>query len=149
MSENLERIKYSNRVLNRGVEVPDTMITVGGTDTYKLLEALNIDWKNVTVPNLRKITKWNSAGIPAEGTFVNYSSQIANEINTQNNSVDWLNSNYDYLSDGLSKEYLTSNITDVYTELLPDWAKEGKKWTKWFKWNSDLKASNIKVSKDF
>lgn len=138
MNEQLNRINYSEDNLKKGVEVPDTFITVGATDTYKLLEALNIDWKKINVPNLKKITRWNSVSgvnpIPEE-TFTDYINQVKGvTVNPINNSVDWLNNEYDYLSDGLNTNYLKTflnnsvgedgKINDV-TRLIPEWSKSG------------------------
>ena len=43
---NNKKIDFTNKNTS-GVQVPDGMITVGATNTYKLLEALNLDWKNI------------------------------------------------------------------------------------------------------
>ena len=120
-----KRIDYNqNEKWTNGVEVPDGLITAGASDTYKLLESLNIDWENTNIPWATRIRKWNAAGETPSGSFSEYINKVKNaEIseNKINNTIDWINSKYDYLSD--MSETPEGN-TDVL-DLLPRWYKDG------------------------
>ena len=120
-----KRIDYNqNEKWTNGVEIPDGLITPNAADTYKLLEALNIDWENTNIPWATKIRKWNAAGVTPAGEFSDYKDSIDNanlSDNPLNNTIDWINSKYDYLSD---MDEQPSGDTDVLT-LKPRWSEEG------------------------
>lgn len=128
-----DRIKFKDSQWKTGVEIPDGLITPSATNIYKLLEALNIDWQNCTVPNATRITKWNGANIDPkqkiDGDFIKfneYKEKILQDSNlnteNENNHIDWIYSNYDYLSENIDP----STIENEYVKnLLPRWHKDG------------------------
>lgn len=125
MSKNSKINFDGNHNLN-GVQVPSGLITIGATEAYKLLEAFNIDWKNIEIPWATHISKWNGAGVDFSET--NYKSDIDSataawkDSNTTDNKVDWLDPYYDYLDD--NGFYTLDGDNKVYS--LPNWATTGK-----------------------
>lgn len=121
-----DKVDYKDPKLQSGIEAPDTFVTVGTTDKYKLLEALNIDWKKINIPWAQSITKWNSANVDPKGyDYIGgvraYKDAIdKSEFNNINNMVDWLNNNYDYLTDQ------NSNLNKSIVDEIPQWAKDGE-----------------------
>jgi len=128
-----KRFKYKSG-WTEGVSVPDGFININGYDpsndarNYKLLEALNIDWKDIEVPWAKSITKWNSWNIDPKNLIAD-SAEYNNAIdeayesddveNRLSNRVDWLNQNYDYLKD--------NGYIDENGKLeIPGWSKNGK-----------------------
>lgn len=118
-----DKVNYKEGRIANGIKVPNYFTTISDDDAYKILEALNIDWKKINIPWAQAITKWNSANIdPSQyQRFDAYRDKISSlEYNNINNMVDWLNNDYDYLSD--SNTPLAKNPV----ELIPGWAKEGE-----------------------
>ena len=118
MSKNT-KIKFNDPNVT-GTQVPDGFITVGGTDSYKLLEAFNIDWKNINIPWVKSISKWNGAGVsPNDPDYENTIEQKVADAdnNVATNNVDWLDPGYDYLGEN---GFIVNGNVDI-----PDWAKNG------------------------
>lgn len=146
MADTEKIINYTNKKIDfngqntSGVQVPDGLITIGATDTYKLLEALNLDWKNISIPWAKFIQRWNSAfpGARAGDNVVidssptnddgsskklsEYQGNLEYAWNNLTNSVDWLRRNYDYLTDN---GYIYEENGETYIGI-PNWAKNGK-----------------------
>ena len=141
---NNKKIDFTNKNTS-GVQVPDGMITVGATNTYKLLEALNLDWKNIDIPWAKYIERWNSAfpnamsggdnpetinssPFNSDGTNrtkSDYLHSLEYEWNNLTNSIDWLRRNYDYLTDNGYTFPNPNNEDDPYVGI-PNWAEDGK-----------------------
>ena len=71
----MSREQFPKRKL-KGVNVPDTLVTVNDIDSYKLLDAPNIDWDEYLMKWTNIIYKFNSSGNTTE----------ENELNNKN---DW------------------------------------------------------------
>lgn len=128
-----KRFKYKSG-WTEGVSVPDGFININGYDpnnderNYKLLEALNVDWKEIELPWAKSITKWNSWNIDPKNlsaTGTDYTDAVDEALSADDvtqrlsNRVDWFNQNYDYLKD--------NGYIDENNKLeIPGWSKNGK-----------------------
>ena len=128
-----KRFKYKSG-WTEGVSVPDGFININGYDpnndarNYKLLEALNVDWKDIELPWARSISKWNSWNIdpnnlsaqgPDYDNAVDDALASPDVVERLSNRVDWFNQNYDYLKD--------NGYIDENGKLeIPGWSKNGK-----------------------
>ena len=137
---NNKRIDFKDKN-TEGVEVPDGLITINHTNLYKLLEALNLDWKNIDIPWAKSIERWNSAFNGArdgDGNIINtspfnddgtnklaadYLNELSYNWNNLSNSIDWLRRNYDYLTDN---GYTFGDDPDNQYVGIPNWAEDGK-----------------------
>ena len=112
----MAKIDFKDTRWTSGIKIPDRLISIALTSNdetgydaaVKILEALNIDWKNINIPMAQRIQKWNSTNVDP---FNKTSSQFTNEFNESladaadeklDNRVDWYMPNYDFLYD---KEY--------------------------------------------
>ena len=128
-----KRFKYKSG-WTEGVSVPDGFININGYDpandsrNYKLLEALNVDWKEIELPWAKSISKWNSWNIDPKNLSADgpdYTDAVNEALSDEevskklSNRVDWFNQNYDYLKD--------NGYIDENGKLeIPGWSKNGK-----------------------
>ena len=117
----MSKIDFNDNKWTSGIQLPDKLITVNGSDDYRILEALNIDWEHISLPWAQQITKWNAKNVDPNQDY----DAFLNDWNGRNttevdNKVDWLNKTYDYLKDnGYFNE--TTNKFE-----LPGWAVNGQ-----------------------
>ena len=122
------KVKYNESKWTSGAQLPDRLITINQTEAYKLLESLNIDWKKISIPWAEQISKWNGASIsPFTPNYMEAVATAVNEFNAgikgkDDNRVDWLSPDYDYLIDN---EYFTGEGNNR-VPYLPTWASDGQ-----------------------
>lgn len=128
------KIDFKDIPWTSGIKIPDRLISTAlsnGQNGYdaavKILEALNIDWKNINIPWAMLIEKWNSTNV---NPFNKTSTQFENEFgealatmddNKVDNHVDWYRPNYDFLKD---TEYYDG--TQEYPYIKPGWFENGR-----------------------
>lgn len=130
----MAKIDFRDSAWTSGIQIPDRLISSAlqnGEEGYdaavKILEALNIDWKNINIPWAQLITKWNATSVDP---FNKTNSQFTNEFNEAlaettedktDNRVDWYNPRYDFLKE---RDYYDS--TQEYPYIKPGWAANGR-----------------------
>lgn len=130
----MAKIDFKDIPWSSGVEIPDRLISAafqpgpdGAAAAAKILEALNIDWKNINIPWAMLIEKWNAGSI---NPFNKTTSQVEDEFKDAikdsdeskiNNKVDWYRQNYDFLKD---HEYYDE--TQNFPYIKPGWSENGR-----------------------
>ena len=130
----MAKIDFKDSAWKDGIQIPDRLISSAfqnGEEGYdaavKILEALNIDWKNINIPWAQLITKWNATSVDP---FNKTDSQVTNDFDEAlaettedktDNRIDWYNPRYDFLKE---RDYYDS--TKQYPYIKPGWAANGR-----------------------